>query len=257
MPAHTLWPGHRGDIALQILELVVAHRDAEVLARYVLDLVRLVENGGRVLGNDAAVLPVLHRQVREQQVVVDDDDVALEGALVHQGEEAALELEALLAGAQIAARIHLPPHAGGFRQGLDLRAVAGGGGLLPVADDLEIGHLLQPLEHRLLLGVVDFLAAGVVVAALHVADAHLAAEVLLQERDVLVNKLLLEILGGGGNHDALAGNERRDQVSQRLAGAGAGLDDEMALVGERGLHRLGHLELAGAELVAGVALRKQ
>ena len=61
-----------------------------------------------------------------------------------------------------------------FGQRLDLGAVAGFGGLLPLADDLKIGDFFQAAEHRLLFGIVDFLAAGVVGAALHVADAQRA-----------------------------------------------------------------------------------
>ena len=97
------------------------------------------------------------------------------GALVHQGDEAALEIGALLAGAQVAAGVELGPGGAGFGQRLDFGAVAEFGGLLPLADDLEIGHFLQAGQHRLLFGVVDLLAAGVVVAALHVADLQRAA----------------------------------------------------------------------------------
>jgi len=41
-------------------------------------------------------------------MMVDDDDVAFLGALVHQGEEAALEVGALLPGAQVGAASSLP-----------------------------------------------------------------------------------------------------------------------------------------------------
>ena len=91
------------DVAAQLLEAVVADRDAEVLAGDVLDLVRFVEHHGVIFGQDAAlVLLVAQREVGEEQVVIDDDDVAFERALVHQGDEAALELRALLAGAELA-----------------------------------------------------------------------------------------------------------------------------------------------------------
>ena len=81
-------------------------------------------------------------------MMIDDDDVAFVRAPVHFGDEAALELLALLAGAEIAARVHLVPRR------LDsgrvyLGAVAGLGGLLPLADDLEVGDLFQAVEHRL------------------------------------------------------------------------------------------------------------
>ena len=81
-----------------------------------------------------------------------------------------------------------------------------------------------------------------------------AREVLLEEGDVLEEELLLEVLGAGGDDDALAGEQRGHQVGQRLAGAGAGFHDEVALVGERRFHGLGHLHLAGPELVVGMPL---
>ena len=65
------------------------------------------------------------------------------GTLVHQGEEAALELLALCAGAKIAAGVHLGPGRARFRQLLDFRAVAEFGGLFPVLDDLEVGDFFE------------------------------------------------------------------------------------------------------------------
>ena len=40
--------------------------------------------------------------------------------------------------------------------------------------------------------------------------------------------------------ERIAGN----QIRQRLAGAGAGFDDQVLLLGERAFHGFGHLELA-------------
>src|SRR5579871_5417378 len=124
-------------------------------------------------------------------MVVDNDDVAFLGLLVHPGDEASLELLAFLAAAQIAARIDLRPQAARFGQGFNLGAVAGFGLLLPRADDLEIRHFFQALQYRFLVGIVNFLAARVIGAALHIASPKRSAEMFLQERDVLEKKLLL------------------------------------------------------------------
>ena len=112
-------------------------------------------------------------------MMVDDDDVALVRAAVHLCQEAALELLALLAGTQIAARVHLLPRGAMLGQGLDLGTVAGGGSLFPVADNLKIGDFLQATENRLAIGIVNLLAAGEVVAALHVADLQGPVEMFL------------------------------------------------------------------------------
>ena len=82
--AELLGAGHRGGIAPQFLEPVVAYRNAEILAGHLFDFVRLVENHRMIFGQDAAfVVFVLERQVREKQVMVDNDDVALLRALMH------------------------------------------------------------------------------------------------------------------------------------------------------------------------------
>ena len=94
--------------------------------------------------------------------------------LVHGGDEAALELRTLLSGAQLAARVDLGPGGASFGERLNLGAVAGFGGLLPLADDAEVGDFFQAVEDGLFFGVVNFLAAGVVAAALHVAGAQRA-----------------------------------------------------------------------------------
>ncbi len=72
-----------------------------------------------------------------------------------------------------------------------------------------------------------------------------------EEGDVLEVELLLQVLGAGGDDDALAAfageAQGGQQVGEGLAGAGAGFDDEVALVVERGLDGFGHLVLAFAD----------
>ena len=188
--------------------------------------------------------------------MIDDDDVAFLRPLMHGGDEAALELRTLLAGAQLAARVDLGPGGARFGQRLDLGAIAGLGGLLPLADDAEVGDFFQAVEDRLLLRIVDFLAAGVVAASLHVAGAQ-RPQVLFQERNVFEEKLLLQIFGAGRNHHALAAEKCRDQIRQRLPGAGACFDDQVLLLGERGFGGFRHRELPGAKFVIRMPLGKQ
>ena len=108
-----------------------------------------VEDHGVVFGQDAAfVVFVLDGEVGEEEVVIDDDDVAFGGPLVHERDEAALVIGALLAGAEVAAGVHLGPRGAAFRQGFDFGAVAEFGGLFPLADDLEIGYFFEAGQHR-------------------------------------------------------------------------------------------------------------
>ncbi len=61
---------------------------------------------------------------------------------------------------------------------------------------------------------------------------------------------MLEGQGRGGDHDPAVVQERRHEVGQRLAGAGAGLDEQVGAVDHGVGDRLGHLDLAGALLAA-------
>ncbi len=121
---------------------------------------------------------------------------------------------------------------------------------------LELADLFQPVQHWLVGEVVEFLAAKIIAAALHVADAQLA-QMLLEERNVLEEELLLQRLGAGRDDDALARANHRQQIRQRLAGAGAGFDDQVAALFERLLHGFGHLQLPAAKLVGRMRARQQ
>src|SRR3989442_4852362 len=90
--AELLLSRNSADIAPQFLKPVVAHRDTEILTGDILDLVSFIENHRMIFGQDATKLFIFDGQVGKKQVMVDDDDVALHGALVHEGHETALEL---------------------------------------------------------------------------------------------------------------------------------------------------------------------
>jgi hypothetical protein len=73
-----------------------------------------------------------------------------------------------------------------------------------------------------------------------------------EKRHVLEEELLLQVLGAGGDDDALLAlarqAQRGQQIGQRLARAGACLDNQMALVGEGLFDGARHLVLALAML---------
>ena len=177
--------------------------------------------------------------------------------------------EALLAertprGAQAVAvaDADLAPLAVGVARGVVTLAAPLGTGLLlgPRAqlEDLLAERRPGYVYQRALVVVRDALAdavqAGVVAAALQHGvrrvDALEGTDRLDQAREVALDQLVLEREGRGGDHDPFVVEERRDQVGQRLAGAGAGLDQQMPPAGQRGGDGLGHRDLARSLVTA-------
>ena len=123
----------------------------------------------------------------------------------------------------------------------ELGAVAGFGGLLPLGNLAVLVDLFQAGKNRLVAQGDQLVAAEVVGAALHVADAQVAQQ-RFEEGNVAEVELVLQGLGAGGDDDALAGAQGGQQVGERFAGAGAGLDDQVAAFVESPLDGLGHLQ---------------
>ena len=193
-------------------------------------------------------------------MMVDDDDVALHRLAMHFGDEAAVPGAAFLSQAGVGAGVNLVPERAGFGKRCQFGAVAGIRHLLPGGDGAVVLDLLQSAEHGLIGEVIELLAAQIVVAALHVTDFELAFAVgkkrLFEKRDILVEELFLQILGSGGNDDALAGTNDGHQVSQRFARSGAGFDDQVTLFFQRLLDGLRHLQLSPAKFVGRMGARK-
>ena len=117
---------------------------------------------------------------------------------------------------------------------------------------MELGDFFEAAQDGGVFGLIDFLAAGVVGAALHVADLEGLAEGFFEERDIAEEELFLEGLGVGGDDDASAGEDGRNQVGESLAGSCAGFDDQFALFREGGVDGFGHFQLAGAQFEGGM-----
>src|SRR5580698_2680731 len=111
-------------------------------------------------------------------MMVDDDDVALHRLSPHLGDEASVELAALLSGAGISPRIELRPEHTSFRQLGKLGAVAGARRLFPYGNCPILLNLLQSTQHWLIGQVVQFLTAQIIVAPLHVTNRKLLPVVI-------------------------------------------------------------------------------
>src|SRR3989304_3819698 len=197
------------------------------------------------------------RKAGKKKMGVADPPVRPRRPPVHRRDEAAVELRALLPGAGVAPRVDPRPEGDGVGEVAELGAVAGFRRLFPLADAGVVVELLQALEHRLVLEVVEFLPAEEVRPALHVAGADFGVEVLLQKRDVLEEKLLLEGFRPRRDDHLAAAAQRGDEIGKRFTCAGARFDDEMLFLLEGLLDRLRHRELPLPELVLRMRARQQ
>ena len=100
-------------VAGKLFKAEIADGKAEVLRGYLFQLVRLIKNYGSSLRQDAhigrATGLLLDGKVGKKEMVVDNDEVGLEGLAAHLGDEAAAVVGAGLAEAGIAASVELVP----------------------------------------------------------------------------------------------------------------------------------------------------
>ena len=189
-------------------------------------------------------------------MMIDDDDVALHRPAVHFGDKTSIPRAAFLAETGVGASVELVPERARFRQRCQLRPVARLRVLLPCSNRAVVLDFIQAAEDRRISKIVEFFSAKIIIAAFHVADAQLAFAVrkqrMLEKGNVFIEELLLQILCSCGDDDPFARANPRHQVSQRLASASAGFDNQMPLFPEHLLYGLRHLKLASAEFVCGV-----
>ena len=248
---------HALGVVDQRLDTVVADRDAEVLRRDVLELVGLVDHQRRALRDHLAEGVVAQRRIGAEQVVVDDDHVRFGGVLPHPRDEAVGVARAGAAGAGLGGGGDLRPERQVVGQLVDLGAIPGLGDLGPGVDQREVHAIDVGAQRRRFLEDLVALQAEVVAAALHARGRERHRQHAGEQRQILGEDLLLQVLGAGRDDDALAAQDRRHEVGERLAGAGAGLDEEHAAVLERVGDRRGHAALAVARLEGDERLRQR
>ena len=236
-------------------DLAVGEAEAEVFAGDGFEVVGFVEDGQGAAGQEGGA-GLTEGEVAEEQGMVGDDEVGgvepAAGLLIEAGGEAV----AAAVGAGVLVGADGFPDGGGGREievaegavvGLEgPRAEAGEG--VEVVGGVEEGGLSAA-------GLFVAAEAEVIGAALGEDGGEVQAGGAAEEGDVLVDKLLLEGDGVGGEEDlafVLEGLlESGGEVGETFADAGAGLDDEVAVGGEGLSDGLGHVQLLGAWFVAG------
>ena len=185
--------------------------------------------------------------VGEDEVVVGDDDVGLTGSSAgFLGPAVAVEgAEVALAGVDAAGEVGEDVGGG---VGAEFGHVAGSGGGGP---GLDIRQPFAEEEVRRLDLFVQGEQAEVVGAAFQQGGLGGDARDARRQRQVVGPQLVLEGLGGGADDGAVPGAQDRNEVGEGLAGAGVGFDDAAPALIHDAVDELGHLDLAGAGLVAG------
>ncbi len=223
---------------------------------------RLVEDEPLVRRQHRRLLPVVlrlaHREVGREQVVVHDDDVRLGRAAPGPEQEAAVEVAALEARAEIGLGAHLVPH---------LRATASTGRSLSVPSAVWPAHSAMPISSSSLSCSSSVRCDGD--GLVHPGEAEIVPPPLEQRERRRVRlaaerrgaaaagpcptscscRLIVLVLTTVRSPLARAQCERRHQVGERLPDPGAGLEQldaaVVVAVGDVG----GHVALAPPVLV--------
>ena len=193
---------------------------------------------------------VFQCDVGKEQVVVDHHNVGLLGFLAGLHDKAVLVVLTLRTETGIAGGRDQVPDQGGFRDGRQLRLVAGGGGLHEAGNLAQMPDVVARRHAAILQRALQMKMTDVVRTPLQQRYRHRHVQGAPHRRNVAQIKLVLQVLGAGRDDRLAAPKQRRNQVSKGLAGTGAGLRDQGALGGDRIGDRLGHLGLRMARAVA-------
>ena len=169
--------------------------------------------------------------------------------LSHPRDEAVVVARTLGSETRFGGRRHLAPEREVLGQIFELGTIAGFRALRPVADDRQedvVSRRAGPAGE-----LIELVQAQIVRAALHARSGEGNAQRFTQSGNVLEENLLLKVLGARGDEDALAAQDRRNEIGERLPGAGARFGEEDAALVEHVRDGRRHLELPGARLETG------
>ena len=201
---------------------------AEELRGEFRQLVRLVDHEGLRAGQDLAEAFLLEREVGQQQMMVDHHDVGGLRALPRLHHEALAPERAVGPEAVVGGGRHLRQQRRVFRQRVEFGHVAESGAPAPRHHPLELGDQLARGEAGIAFRLLHPVAAQVVRAPLQQRSPEAGAECVAHPRQIAEIQLILQGTGAGGNNRLHARQQRRHQIGEGLAGAGAGLGQQHA-----------------------------
>ena len=232
-------------------EAARATAGAEELHGQIRQLVGFIDNhriGGAEHVTEAVLL---QRQVRQQQVMVDDHHLRLERLAARLHQMAARVFGAARSEAVVPRRGDLRPQRMRVGEIGNLGQITGGGARRPGHHALEgpRGRLWQQraaAQGLLQLCLSEPMHAQVIAAALENGDIHRHAQRTAEQGQVLVVELILQGAGAGGHQHPQSGLQHRHQITEGLAGAGARLDHERPTLRQGVRDALGHVQLLAA-----------
>jgi hypothetical protein len=207
------------------------------------ELVRLVEDRDLDARQQLGDAAVAQRHVGEEEMMVDDDDVGEHRLAPRLHHVALAVLRAFAAEAVLARRRDERDDAAALVEALELGEVAARGRQRPRLDLGERADGEAVGKVSVLPGAAEPMQAEIARATLQERHRHRQVERAAKARQIAEEELVLERLGRGAEQRPGTAEQRRDEVGEGLADAGAGLDDERATLLDRGRDSERHVEL--------------
>ena len=218
---------------------------------------RLVEDDGIARGQQFGEAFVAQRDVGEEEVVIDDDDIGIERVLAGLHHEAVAIKRAVAAEAVVAGGRDKRPDAGVFRNVGQFGAIAAFARTRERDDFRQVAGVVARRQAAFARRALEVMVADVVGAALEQRDGDRRGQRVADQRQVAFEQLILKRLGARRYDDLAAVEQRGNEIGERLASAGARFRDERLAQRDCPGHRLRHCELLRPEAESGQLVRKR
>ena len=227
----------------------------KTVRRGILEPVSLIHDQVVVFGQHLAEIGLAHDQVRHQQVMVHDQDLAGMRPLPQGRQVTLLVVGTAAADAVVGNGRDAAPIVGRSPESTNFVAVSGLRLLRPGGDPPEVGGA-PGIELQVPRGLelLPLQATEIVLPALHAGHRHAASQNALKLGKVLVEELVLKIPRRRRDHDPLTAEQRRDEIGERLPDSGPRLDHQRPVPTQRLFDPRRHLHLSGPVFEAGQRL---
>ena len=203
---------------------------AEELRGEFRQLVRFIDHEHLRAGKDFAETLLFQRQIGEQQMMIDDHHISGLRALACLHHEALVPERAFAAEAVVGGRSDQRQQRRILGQRVEFGQIAHSRAPAPGDDALELGDLFLAREAGLALAFFQPVFAQIVRAALQQRGLDADAQRIAYPRQIAVIQLILQRAGAGRDDGLQSRQQRRNQIRERLAGAGAGLGQQHVAV---------------------------